>query len=69
MTYPRTIYEIGGKISTRTYRETDNTSVATKLEETYTPHRTNQNHSHRNGTARMECGIQLDKGTRDTPRK
>jgi len=38
-----TIYGIGGKISTSAYRQLDNTSVATKPEETYTPHRTNQN--------------------------
>jgi hypothetical protein len=38
-----TICGIGGKISTSTYRQQDNTSIATKPEETYTPHRTNQN--------------------------
>jgi len=56
-----TIYGIGGKISTSTYRQMDNTSIATKPEETYMPHR--------NGTARMEGGIQLDKGTCGTLRK
>jgi len=38
-----TIYGIGGKISTSTYRQPENTSITTKPEETYTPHRTNQN--------------------------
>ena len=35
--------ELGGKISTNTYRQPDNISIATKSEETYMPHRTNQN--------------------------
>jgi len=43
--YPKSIriytrYGIGGKISTNTYRQPDNTSIATKPEETYMPHRT-----------------------------
>jgi hypothetical protein len=35
--------ESGEKISTSKYRQQDNTSIATKPEETNTPHRTNQN--------------------------
>ena len=35
--------ESGGKISTGTYRQQGNTSVATKPEETYRPRGTNQN--------------------------
>ena len=49
-----------GENSPSIYRQPDNTTIAKKPKETYTTHRPNQGKGHRNGTARMESGLQLD---------
>ena len=52
-------YSKADKDSPSIYRQPDNTNTNKKPEETYT-YRTNQDQGHRNGTARMDSGIQLD---------